>query len=319
MSNRFLRLAAVLVVLTAFGSAVPGARQEGSSIRARLLGHWRLVSTETLRDGDPPRLTLGATPVGMISYTDDGHMLVHLADPARPKTRVADASAAETRELLRTHSAYFGTFTVDEAARTVTHHRDGSSTPGERDFVRAVEFLGNRLVLTTPDTVSEGRKQHGRITWERLGPAPAVAPFVADARRAVVGTWELVEHKTTMANGEVRRNYGTAPKGLFVFSADGRATVQILDSTRPSTPAASASDDDVKALMRTYLAYFGTFDVDPAKHMITVHTTSDLNPANTGADQIRFYEIEGDTMYLQPPAASNGSQSRITWRRVGGR
>ena len=40
---------------------------------------------------------------------------------------------------------------------------------------------------------------------------------------------------------------------------------------------------------------------------------------NTGADQIRFYELDGDLMYLQPPATkvAGGEQvSRITWRRV---
>ena len=120
-----------------------------------------------------------------------------------------------------------------------------------------------------------------------------------------------------MANGEVRRAFGPNPKGLFIFGEDGYTTVQIINPERPSAALDTASDDELRALARTYLAYFGTYDVDPATKKIVVHTTSDLNPMNTGVDQIRYYEIDGDLLYLQPPpSATSGQQSRITWRRV---
>ena len=136
----------------------------------------------------------------------------------------------------------------------------------------------------------------------------------------MAGTWELVEHKTTLASGEVRRSFGPTPKGLFFFHPDGHTAVQIVNPDRPATALDTASDEDVRALHRTYLAYFGSYDVDPATRKIVVHTTADLNPMNTGADQIRYYSFEGDLMYLQPPpatGAAGGQQvSRITWRRV---
>ena len=286
------------------------------TLRTQLIGHWRLVGTEQVREGEPPTSTMGSGPLGLITYTADGHMLAQLGPAARPKVRAADATPAQVRELLRTQTSYFGTFTVDERARTVTHHRDGSQVPGERDFVRQIELSGSRLVLTTPTTVVDGKKRFARITWERVTPAPTVPPYVAAARQAVAGTWELVEHKTTLASGEVRRAFGPAPKGLFIFGPDGYTTVQIVNPERPLTPLDKATDDEARALARTYLAYFGTYDVDVAAKKIVVHTTSDLNPMNSGVDQIRFYEIDGDLMYLQPPPSAAGGQSRITWRRV---
>lgn len=294
--------------------ATPAAQ---STLRTQLIGHWRLVGTETIVEGKPP--VRGAQTVGTIVYTADGHMQAHLTLPERPKVRSADATPAQARELAR-YTAYFGTFTVDDAAKSVTHRRDGTFGPGERDFVRTIELSGNRLTLVTPATTVNGARQHTRIIWERLPAAAAVAPFDPSARRQVAGTWELVEHKTTLANGEVRRAFGTTPKGLFLFHPDGHTAVQIVDPNRPDTPLSGASDDDVKALSRTYLAYFGTYDVDPATRKIVVHTTVDLNPLNTGADQIRFFEFDGDLMYLQPPPSpqpGGGQQvSRITWRRV---
>lgn len=288
-----------------------------STLGAQLVGHWRLVGTETIVEGRAP--VRGPQTVGTIVYTADGHMQAHLTLPDRPKVRGADATPAQIRELAR-YTAYFGTFTVDEGAKVVTHRRDGTFAPGERDFVRTIELSGNRLTLVTPPTTAGGTTQHTRITWERLPAAAAVSPFDPAARRQVAGTWALVEHKTTLANGEVRRAFGTAPKGLFIFHPDGHTAVQIVDPNRPATPVASASDADISALTRTYLAYFGTYDVDPATRKIVVHTTADLNPLNTGAEQIRFFEFEGDLMYLQPPPSpqpGGGQQvSRITWRRV---
>ncbi len=314
-----LAIGLTAVTVAVLAADLPGSAAQGT-LRAQLIGHWRLVSSEQMREGEAPVLSLGPSPAGMISYTADGHMLAHLVSTVRPKVRAADATPDQQRELLRSYPAYFGTFDVDETARTVTHHRDGSQVPGERDFVRTIDLRGNRLVLTTPTTLVEGKKRFARITWERLGVASVVAPHVAAARAAVTGTWELVEHKTTMGNGDVRRSFGPSPRGLFVFHEDGHTTVQIVNSDRPGTPLAVASDDQVRALTRSYLAYFGTFDVDLATKKIVVHTIADLNPANSGADQIRFYELQGDMLYLQPPptpVVGGGQQvSRITWRRV---
>jgi hypothetical protein len=312
MSTRWgLLVGWATVVLLAAGDH-PSAQE---TLRAKLVGQWRLVSTEQVREGEAP--TTGAATLGLITYTADGHMLAQLAPATRPMVRTADATVDQLKELLRTHTSYFGTFSVDERTRTVTHHRDGSQVPGERDFVRTAELTGTRLVLTTPTVVVDGKKRFSRITWERVTVAPAVPPHQAEGRRAVSGTWELVEHKTTLASGEVRRAFGANPKGLFIFGEDGYTTVQILNPDRPAAALDAASEAELRALAGTYLAYFGTYDVDPATKKITVHTTSDLNAMNTGVDQIRFYEIDGDVMYLQPPPnPASGQQSRITWRRV---
>lgn len=298
-------------LVAALAVAVPSGQ---ATLRSQLIGHWRLVSTEQVREGEPTTASLGAAPVGTIVYTADGHMQAQLTTAAREKVRPADATPAQARALAR-YTAYFGTFTVDEAAATVTHRRDGTFGPGERDFVRTIALNGNRLVLTTPTTVVDGRKRFARITWERLPAAPVAHGYTAAARRDVAGTWALVEHKTTLASGAVRRSFGPSPQGLFFFHPDGHTAVQIVNPERPAATLDKASDDDVRLLHRTYLAYFGSYDVDPATRKIVVHTTADLNPMNTGVDQVRFFEFDGDLMYLQPPPSATGS-SRITWRRV---
>lgn len=310
--TQWMGTAVVAVLMT----ALP---QGQTPLRSQLVGHWRLVATETVREGGAPVATLGPSPLGTILYTPDGHMQAHLTPRDRPKVRPADAPLAEARALAR-YTAYFGRFAVDEATRTVTHRRDGTFVPGERDIVRTIALDGNRLVLTTPATSVNARTQYTRITWERLPSAPVAAGFTAAARREVAGTWALVDHRTTLATGDVRQAFGPSPQGLFVFHPDGHAAVQIVNPDRPDVSPDQAAEADVRALHRTYLAYFGSYDVDPATKKIVVHTTADLNPMNTGVDQIRYFTFEGDLMYLQPPpapGAAGGQQvSRITWRRV---
>lgn len=304
------------VALAVALSVVRPTAQPG--LRSQLIGHWRLVATELHVGSAAPVPSLGPNPIGTIVYTADGRVQAHLTGAARPRVRAADAPPEVLRELSR-YTAYFGTFTVDEGARTVTHHRDGTFAPGERDIVRAVTLRGQRLVLTTPTVTVDGTPRYTAITWERLPSAQAAAGFDTAARTAVAGTWELVDHRTLLPGGQVRHAFGPTPKGHFIFHPDGHTAVQIVNPDRPATAVDRATDDDLRALARTYLAYFGTYDVDPATRKIVVHTAADLNPLNTGADQIRFYSIDGDTMVLQPPPSTveGGQQvSRITWRRV---
>jgi hypothetical protein len=69
----------------------------------------------------------------------------------------------EALTAVKDYIAYFGTYTVDEATATVTHHRHDSLQPGDKgDLVRRYELTGDRLVLRAPNSTLE-------VTWERIG------------------------------------------------------------------------------------------------------------------------------------------------------
>ena len=73
-----------------------------------------------------------------------------------------DAQEATTR-LFRRHFSYYGSYTVDDVAQTVTHHVTGSVAASwvGTDRTRSFTFEGaDRIVLTTPDT-------HNRLVWLR--------------------------------------------------------------------------------------------------------------------------------------------------------
>jgi sugar/nucleoside kinase (ribokinase family) len=125
----------------------------------KIVGAWRYVGTTI--DG-VPRAGRGANPKGMIYYGPHGEMSVQIApDIERPKAGAA-MTPDEAKIAVSDYIAYFGTYTVDEKAGTVTHHRAASVQPGDKgDFVRVYEFKGERLVLRPPNSKQE-------IAWERI-------------------------------------------------------------------------------------------------------------------------------------------------------
>lgn len=146
-----------------YGLAGVAAAQGRSQaeLRKPFIGTWKLVS---ITGGANPA-NRGPKPTGVIMYDADGYMNVQIA-PDRPRPTLTGAPTAEQAlEAIRGYTAYFGTYTVDEQARTVTHHREGMLDSGAVDYVRRYEMSpdGNRVTLipvggTGPET---------RLTWER--------------------------------------------------------------------------------------------------------------------------------------------------------
>jgi len=130
----------------------------GTEVHNKLVGAWRYVGTR-INGGNWDR---GANPKGMIYYGPHGEMAVQIAPDVRRTRAGAVMTPQEAVTAVKHYIAYFGTYTVDEQAGTVTHHRHDSLQPGDAgDLVRKYEFAGDRLVLRAPNSTLE-------VTWERI-------------------------------------------------------------------------------------------------------------------------------------------------------
>jgi hypothetical protein len=129
------------------------------SAKQRLIGSWRYI--DTTLDGKP-RPGRGSAPKGIIMYDPHGHMACHVAPDRDIAKAGKEPTGEEAKAALADHIAYFGTYSIDERARTVTHHRAGSIQPGDKgDVVRGYEFTGDRLILRPVGTTQE-------VIWERI-------------------------------------------------------------------------------------------------------------------------------------------------------
>jgi hypothetical protein len=151
------KLLALIAMLAAISAVAQTSSKASQNSREKLLGAWKLVSIEEPGpDGKLQRLS----NAGVIMYTHDGHMAVQIKMPEE----TASSAAAPIQYSKSGYEAYFGTYTVDEKAGTVTHHVQGAlvgSLVG-KDLTRAYQFSGKQLILR-----SSRQDEHWTVVWER--------------------------------------------------------------------------------------------------------------------------------------------------------
>lgn len=158
----------------------PSGQKPAQSIKDQFIGAWRLVSIETMRaNGEVIYPFYGKHPDGMLMYDASGWMSVQIVSDPKPTTPTAAtresflaAPAADKVKAIDGYYAYYGTWTVDPAAATVTHHIRESLYPAERgeDGVRKFTLEGNRLTLTARSH-EMGEDHVRRLVWERVPPS----------------------------------------------------------------------------------------------------------------------------------------------------
>jgi hypothetical protein len=138
-----------------------------------LVGTWRLISYEARAASGEARYPFGQHVVGQLFYDVHGNMSAHVMRVDRPTFASDDSGAgtdAEVRAAFEGHASYFGKYTIDPSARTVTHHVRGASYPNwmGHDQIRYYRIDGSHLVLSAPPILDHGESLEYTLTWERI-------------------------------------------------------------------------------------------------------------------------------------------------------
>ncbi|MEW6751795.1 MAG: alpha/beta fold hydrolase [Candidatus Latescibacterota bacterium] len=149
------------------------APETSSATSPSIVGTWRLVSFEARDESGEVEHPLGPAPLGQLWYGAEGSMCMLLVRPDRPGFATGDTrrgTDAEVRAAFEGMVGYFGTYSFDPVAGTVTHHVQGACLPNWMggDQVRNVKLEGGRLTLSTPFFAYGGRKRASVGVWERL-------------------------------------------------------------------------------------------------------------------------------------------------------
>jgi hypothetical protein len=154
MKTRLFCGMAVVVVLGAALQAQSAATAPASD-RDKFIGAWRLVSLQS--PGADGEVVSVPGLKGTLIYTRDGHMSVQVMYPR-------SEAALSNDYVLNGYEASFGSYEVDQAKHTVTHHVQGSITPGlvGKTLVRVYRLTDDgRLIITSarPD-------EHWSVRWQ---------------------------------------------------------------------------------------------------------------------------------------------------------
>ena len=140
------------LAVTAAALSAPAAMAQQRSLKDQLVGTWTLVSTETDAYNNAAKRRI-ANGKGVLMFDAGGRYASFTANGDRSKYRSAtnpttEEIAANVRDYF---AANFGTWSINEADKTLTRHYDTALNPNNDgiDTKVTVSLSGDELRLTT--------------------------------------------------------------------------------------------------------------------------------------------------------------------------
>ena len=140
-----------------------------------LIGTWRLVSREDRTASGERRIdpALGADPIALLVYDRGGNFAAQFMKRDRRTDAAAPAAsgALNNSRAVGGYDAYFGSYTVDDAAGTVTQRLQGALSAENVGLVltRSMQVAGDELVIQLDTASADGTPVVRTLRWTRAG------------------------------------------------------------------------------------------------------------------------------------------------------
>jgi hypothetical protein len=139
----------------------------------------------------------------------------------------------------------------------------------------------------------------------------------ARVRQQLIGTYKLISYVSYDQNGNTTKQPYSA--GQISYDAAGRMSAQLMRADVPAASgaqAAGAQGGRGGGGSTGYVAYFGRYEIDAEKGIVTHHVEGSVSPNMLGSAMPRYYELspDGATLFLQ---TKNGERvtGRLQWDR----
>lgn len=121
-------LSAMLLSFSSLPSRFAAAQE--ATIQDGIAGVWTLVSVVSQKEDGSRGEPFGSNPKGIIMFSRDGHFSLFQSQAELPRLAANDRARATPEEALavvRDSIAYYGTYTVDEAGKSLSVRLDGGT------------------------------------------------------------------------------------------------------------------------------------------------------------------------------------------------
>jgi hypothetical protein len=139
-------------------------------------------------------------------------------------------------------------------------------------------------------------------------------------KEQLVGTWNLAAWERTAPDGTKVHAYGSNPKGVAHFGADGRFFIFFANGDLPrlsSNERTKATPQEAKTVMDGMIAYAGTYTLDEASKTITYRIDITSFPNQLGVEQKRVItSLTADELKFMNPSASAGGKIEVAMKRA---
>lgn len=156
MTSLFIPLHRICWVAAIALSASQAAHAQTASVKELLVGTWTMNAADAVR-ADASRASLfGANPKGTMIFTADGHFALIQMRAELPRIAANNrdqGTPEEYKSIVSGSIAYYGTYTLDEAAKTMVLQLDGSTYAnllgGEQKRI-ITTLTADELIFTNP-------------------------------------------------------------------------------------------------------------------------------------------------------------------------
>ena len=137
------------------------------------------------------------------------------------------------------------------------------------------------------------------------------------------GAWRLISTEYRSEEGEVTYPFGRETIGQLMYDGKRNMSVQVIKAKRPnfaSNDWLKGTPEEIKAAFEGYRCYFGTYDVDEKRKIVTHHVQGSSFPNwMIGVDHVRYYEFSGNRQILRTvPLLMDGKKvvGRLVWEQL---
>ena len=138
------------------------------------------------------------------------------------------------------------------------------------------------------------------------------------------GAWRLISTDYRSEEGEVIYPFGREVIGRLMYDGKRNMAAQVIKAERPdfaSNDWLKGTPEEIKAAFEGYRCYFGTYDVDEEKKMVTHHVQGSSFPnwMTGGVEHVRYYDFSGNGLTLRTvPLLMGGKKvvGRLVWERL---
>jgi hypothetical protein len=149
-----------------------GASAQQKSMKDLLVGSWTLLLADDIKEDGTHVPGFGPNPDGSLIFTADGHYSLQIIRYARPAFAAKDplkGTADENKAAIQGMISHFGTYTVDEANKTVTFRVAASSFPNwdATTQKREVTAIGDEVLMYNTPAPSTSGYVRAELAWKK--------------------------------------------------------------------------------------------------------------------------------------------------------
>lgn len=145
-----------------------------ANLAAAILGIWKLKSREDVDATGQIHLDpfLGRDPLGILCFAPSHFAIQFMKrDRSGQEHEAQRDQTTNNTAAVNGYDAYFGTYSVDDGAGTLTTHIEGAISPANvgSTYVRDVRVVGNELIIQLQTTAVDGTAVTRTNTFSRIG------------------------------------------------------------------------------------------------------------------------------------------------------